>query len=249
MSESEIMSVTADNPVTTPPTHEVESHDVTNPSQVTGLPPKPPSLKRVMNFDQTSNHLASGSGGSNELRPEFAEPDTDYTLQPGITLYHGSNTVQTFNPQRIKLGDGNKLTGAIFSARRSYAENRTSNCANYPPKSGYVHRFITTEPIWPLRVVSSLEFTNTKATHLEGMYCNTGINGNRYRGIISFFPAKDGAADGTGARYESEIFLCSAVGLEYQGTTRCASHFQWSQEYKFDDVKPAVVDGYPGAVF
>lgn len=173
-------------------------------------------------------------------RIRYTEPGQLYTLTKGTILFHGSMHKETFNPFNIKLGDTSS-TAAFFSPNKQFAASRVSGCAMYPGKyGGFLHRFVVVQDIQYLRVLSVYEFSKESTpTHLEKMFCNNPINGNRLNGIVMFFPSGDATSASSG--FDAEVLLCNTHALKYLGSQRCDKYRSFSAIYDF-------TTGYPSSV-
>ena len=115
------------------------------------VPPQqqaPPSLT----VTQTVEPILGDTMNKEEPALPYGEDNTMYSIPVGTILYHGSLYKETFNPAHIRLGDERLI--AYFSPNKSFAADRILACANYPSRSGYIHKFKVTTAITDIKILS-----------------------------------------------------------------------------------------------
>jgi len=172
---------------------------------------------------------------------EYQEPSSLelYTIPEGTILYHGSTSIQSFNPHDIKLG--NDILIQYFSPNKLFASNLINGCAEYPMTAGgYIHTFKVKKPITKILVMSLFEKKSAdKLDSLNIKYCirknNVNLDGVGWfysRSNIDAFNKDNVQVDEN--VYEVEFALCDPNEfLEYIKTEQCIGQRQLSPPYNF----------------
>lgn len=140
---------------------------------------------------------------------------TLYTIPEGIALYHGSQTVNTFDVKTLKL---NKETSVVFfSPNIEIAKSYIQDCSPTNP-TGFIHKFVTTKPIEKIYIISSNETSNVwEENIIEKKFCNNEDHDTCRANLhgIGFFVDKNDT-------FNSEFALCKPLEfLEYKGRAHC----------------------------
>lgn len=158
---------------------------------------------------------------------------TLYTIPKGTVLYHASEK-ETFNPFHLKLGSDQLV--AYFTPNRDFALDYIKNCAEYPNQGGFVHVFKTNEDIENIRIINSLDLTNSfNGKEIEDKYCSRSHD-PLLEGIGFFFPKDGKVYNDISKMFDSEFALCNpnSKRLSYMGSYRCISRRKLNGEpYNF----------------
>lgn len=138
-----------------------------------------------------------------------------YTIPIDTVLYHGSQTVDTFDVQSLKLNiDTNVI---FFSPNVDIAKSYIQDCSPTNPV-GFVHKFVVIKPIDKIYIISANETRDVwNEDIVEKKFCNN-IDHDSCRsdlhGIGFFVKETD--------THNSEFALCKPLEfLEYQGRAHC----------------------------
>jgi hypothetical protein len=138
-----------------------------------------------------------------------------YTIPQGTILYHGSQSVDTFNIKTLKLNINTNV--AFFSPNIEIAKSYIQDCSPTNP-SGFVHKFKVNVPVDNIYIISASETSNIwQERIIEEKFCNNSNNDSCYSNLhgIGFFIK-------TSDVYNSEFALCKPLDfLEYQGRAHC----------------------------
>ena len=179
--------------------------------------------------------------------PEIPEPSYVplYTIPAGTVLYHGSKTKETFDPQKITLGDD--TLAAFFTPNKRFAADYISGCVG--EETGYIHMFKVRIPITSIYVISSHNKKDVwDIGQLETKFCK-GTEYGRLNGVgffvkddfsNKFVEQLDAPEDqeppqvAGGIPTASEFAICDPSSfLDYVSTQRCQSARNLSQPYNF----------------
>jgi hypothetical protein len=138
-----------------------------------------------------------------------------YKIPIDTILYHGSQTVDTFDVQTLKLNADTNVV--FFSPNKEIAKNYIQDCSPSNPV-GYIHKFVVKTPIDKLFIISSSETQNLwKEYIIEEKFCNNSDHHpdrENLHGIGFFVKMADG--------FNAEFALCNPSDfLTYLGRTRC----------------------------
>ena len=173
-----------------------------------------------------------------------------YTIPAGTVLYHGSKTKETFDPQKITLGDD--TLAAFFTPNKRFAADYISGCVG--EETGYIHMFKVRIPITSIYVISSHNKKDVwDISQLETKFCK-GTEYGRLNGVGFFvkddfsnkfieqidtpeseeLKSTETAQVAGGIPIASEFAICDPSSfLDYISTQRCQSARNLSQPYNF----------------
>lgn len=170
-----------------------------------------------------------------------------YTIKKGTILYHGSKSVETFNPFNIKLDD-NTLAG-YFTTNKQFSADYINRCSNYPNEQGYIHKFLVKRDITRILIISKYEKkSNWNVKNIEDMFCSSNKYSEKLDGIGFFYLSNtynnfndDTKIDDNNDdnsfnenKYDIELALCDPNNfLEYISTQRCLAIRKISIPYQF----------------
>lgn len=149
-------------------------------------------------------------------------------LQDNIYLYYGSESINTFNKDDIKLSENTLFS--FFSNNPRIASDNFMNCLKYPEKQGYIHRFIVKTPITDMKMISSTILNNKQTlVDINNKFCNSTEN-PKWNGIIYPILKKE-KYNGLDA-YDYIIGLCDPNRyLKYDGTRMCVAKATMIPDY------------------
>lgn len=138
-----------------------------------------------------------------------------YTIPIDTVLYHGSQTVDTFDVTLLKLHTDTNVI--FFSPNIDIAKSYIQDCSPTNP-TGFVHKFVVTKPIDKIYIISANETSNVwQEDIIEKKFCNNINHDTCYadlHGIGFFINSSD--------THNSEFALCKPLEfLEYQGRAHC----------------------------
>lgn len=175
------------------------------------------------NFEQNYNNDNNNSEQifDNNIRNNVNLPWMDvskvalYTIPVDTVLYHGSQTINTFNVQSLKLHTDTNVI--FFSPNIDIAKSYIKDCSPTNP-TGFVHKFVVVKPIDKIYIISANETSNVwQEDIIEKKFCNNIDRDTGYfdlRGIGFFVKDAD--------TYNSEFALCKpSEFLDYKGRTHC----------------------------
>jgi hypothetical protein len=173
--------------------------------------------QQYINYVQPGSDVVFLTGATSQL--------THITLQPGVNVYYGSQTKNTFDPNDIKLSDGTLL--ALFSNNPNLAADNFMACANYPNSNGYLHQFRTKKDIPYIQLVSSASMNEPMSLiQMDQNFCQRGDN-PRLNGFA--YPIKRETGLSTAITYDYIIGLCNPNEfLEYISTSLCVGLYKLS---------------------
>ena len=173
-----------------------------------------------------------------------------YTIKAGTILYHGSVEKASFNPYRIVLGKDSLVS--YFTTSKKLSADYILGCANYPSKSGYIHKFKVKKDIPNILIISPHEKEeNWDEKYIETNFCFKKMDENKVSsltgilhlsGIGFFYPSEsqkslfdDNSTNSVPSSGTlSEFALCEpSKWLEYISTQRCVAVRQLSKERNF----------------
>jgi hypothetical protein len=183
-----------------------------------------------------------------EEEPTVPEPSYVplYTIPAGTILYHGSKTKETFDPQKITLGDD--TLAAFFTPNKRFAADYISGCVG--DETGFIHMFKARVPITNIYVISSHNKKDGwNISQLETKFCK-GTEYGRLNGVGFFVKddfgqkfvyqvgeqddEKQGTQEGGVIPTASEFAICDPSSfLDYISTQRCQSARNLSEPYNF----------------
>lgn len=138
-----------------------------------------------------------------------------YTIPVNTILYHGSQTVDTFDVTQLKLHTDTNVI--FFSPNVDIAKSYIQDCSPTNP-TGFVHKFVVVKPIDKIYIISANETSNVwQEDIIEKKFCNNINHDTCYsdlHGIGFFINPSD--------THNSEFALCKPLEfLEYQGRAHC----------------------------
>jgi hypothetical protein len=164
---------------------------------------------------------------------------TLYTISKGTILYHGTQTKETFNPDKIDLSNTTRV--AFFTPNKRFASDYIEGCANYPSKNGFIHKFEVNIDIDNIYIYSQYD-RNVEwvLESIEKKFCNNKdygyLNGIGY--FINEIETKKFGSDEKSIGNElfnSEFALCYPTKyLTYISTEKCMSIRKLSEPYQFN---------------
>jgi hypothetical protein len=140
--------------------------------------------KQLSPRDSNGNVLPGSYSKSAPMEPTH---ETLYTIQAGTILYHGTTTMETFDPARIILG--NEELVAFFSQDIRLAADYINGCVD--GDKGAIHKFRTLKDIDRIYIISQYDRTKGKNWDLKNIENNFCKNSKRYNGV-GFFVLKQG---------------------------------------------------------
>ena len=152
-------------------------------------------------------------------------------------------TKESFNPFDIRLGDDNLV--AYLSPSKRFASSYIVDCAIYPNKNGFIHKFRVKKPINDILILSTFEKKKQwNLKFIEDSFCS-----RKYRiqlnGVGFFYPKADeiefkqeGDLNNITEEkqsFDSEFAICNPQEfLEYVSTQRCIASRKLSDQYRFN---------------
>lgn len=138
-----------------------------------------------------------------------------YTIPINTVLYHGSQTVDTFDVKSLKLHTDTNVI--FFSPSINIAKSYIQDCSPTNP-TGFVHKFIVVKPVDKIYIISANDTSNVwQEDIIEKKFCNNTNHDTCYsdlHGIGFFINSSD--------THNSEFALCKPLEfLEYQGRAHC----------------------------
>lgn len=209
--------------------------------------------KEIMNKWDDLNKISNNIVKINQVPSSQPNEMKLYTIPEGTILYHGSIDKESFNPYRIVLNKDTLVS--YFTASKKLSADNIIGCANYPSKSGYIHKFRVKADIKNVLIVSPYEKqSNWDNKFIENNFCFKKNNGDETSSLtqplqldgIGFFYSSNTQKtlmdsnsqefiDGTGTT--AEFALCNPnKWLQYISTQRCVGIRQLSDEYNFTHV-------------
>lgn len=160
----------------------------------------------------------------------YSPPSTvsTITIPSGTILYHGSKTVDTFDPSNIQLEE--KTLVSFFSTDKNLAADAFGRCSNFS-KNGFLHKFIVKKPIEKVLVKSIYTIKDSwNLKYIEEEFCSRKKtdHGVVFNGVAFFIPRprEEGEPIDTTISpdilMEAHIALCDPNEyLFYASTQRC----------------------------
>jgi hypothetical protein len=191
-----------------------------------------PSNKVVIEPKYQTQPLQINESNLNFMQPSKIET---YSIPAGTILYHGTKTVETFNPFNIKLSNSNLV--AFFSPSKRFAADYIGGCADYKDnEKGFIHMFRVTKDIDKILIISTFDVKDKLINDIaEKNYCSSSNNyGIKFNGV-GFFVPKKSIENRNKILFIPEFALCDpSEFLEYMNTQRCLSKHVISDIYRFD---------------
>lgn len=186
-----------------------------------------------------TNKVSEKLKKSEDLPPISPSTVTLYTIQKGTILYHGTQTKETFNPDKIDLSPNTRV--AFFTPNKRLASDYISGCADYPKSKGFIHKFETNIDIDNIYIFSQYDRNVEWALEsIENKFCNNKEYG--YLNGIGYFINEhenqkfqiDNESSNTEI-FNSEFALCyPSKYLTYISSERCMSIRKLSDPYQFN---------------
>jgi hypothetical protein len=153
------------------------------------------------------------------------------TIKAGINIYHGSEIVDSFNPNDIKLEQD--VLVSLFSNNISLAGSRMGNCSNYPDREGYIHAFYLDKDLNNVKILSKGEMQrkNSDIRQLNDMYCNGRENPRL--DAFAYYIERENTDPQIPSRivYDLIIGICNPNDcLKYQYTQKCVYPYTLSEK-------------------
>lgn len=174
-----------------------------------------------------------------ELPPTSPSAVTLYTIPKGTILYHGTQTKETFNPDKIDLSPTTRVS--FFTPNKRLASDYISGCANYPKDKGFIHKFETNIDIDNIYIFSQYDRNVEWALEsIENKFCNNKEYG--YLNGIGYFvnehenqKFQTESESSSTEIFNSEFALCyPSKYLTYISSERCMSIRKLSEPYQFN---------------
>lgn len=188
-------------------------------SQIIDTSEEPPQFQQS---EQMSYKTFQSSNISKQVTAEpkpleFAYPSKPvlYTIPAGVVLYHGSQTVDTFEVETLNLKENTNVV--FFSPNYDVAKSYIQYCSPANPV-GFIHKFTVIKPIDKIFIISANETDDIwQEPLIEEKFCNNTKHDSCHadlHGIGFFIELKDG--------FNAEFALCRpAEFLQYEGRSRC----------------------------
>jgi hypothetical protein len=189
--------------------------------------------------DKVTDKVTEKLKKTDDLQPATPSTVTLYTIPKGTILYHGTQTKETFNPDKIDLSLTTRVS--FFTPNKRLASDYILGCANYPKDKGFIHKFETNIDIDNVYIFSQYD-RNVEwvLESIENKFCNNKEFG--YLNGIGYFINEhenqkfqsDEETNNTKI-FNSEFALCyPSKYLTYISSERCMSIRKLSEPYQFN---------------